>query len=61
MHVYNNEPGVLIALKSLLTVKILLISKLFIGKIWRFGEMFVLLHSLLRNTLSLLATKERVL
>ena len=36
-----------------LSVKILLISKLFRENIWWVRKMFVLLHSLLRNTLSL--------
>ena len=36
-----------------LSVKILLISKLFSGNIWWIAEKFILLHSLLRNTLSL--------
>ena len=35
------------------SVKILLISNLFLGNIWWFRKMFVLLHSLLRNTISL--------
>ena len=37
----------------LLSVKILLISKLFSGNIWWIAEKFIPLHSLLRNTLSL--------
>ena len=39
-------------------VKILLISKLFLGNIWWFRKMFVLLHSLLRNTISQALKKE---
>ena len=39
--------------EMLLSVKILLISKLFRENIWWVRKMFVLLHSLLRNTLSL--------
>ena len=39
--------------EMLLSVKILLISKLFLGNIWWIAEKFIPLHSLLRNTLSL--------
>ena len=34
------------------SVKIVLISKLFLGNIWWFRKMLVLLHSLLRNRFS---------
>ena len=39
-------------------VKYLIKIKLFLRKIWWIQELFVLLHSLLRNQAFLLATKE---
>ena len=44
-----------------ITVKCLAKMKLFCEKIWWIQELFVLLHSLLRNQALLKAIKERVL
>ena len=44
-----------------ITVKYLTKIKLFSRKIWWIQELFVLLHSLLRNQALLKATEERVL
>ena len=52
LHVYNKVKCQEKYDKYRKSVKILLISKLFLGNIWRFRKMFVLLHSLLRNTIS---------
>ena len=53
VYVYNKVFGIKISAKQDESVKILLISKLFPENVWQFRKMFVLLHSLLRNTLSL--------
>ncbi len=53
LHVYNKVKYQEKYDKYRKSVKILLISKLFLGNIWWFRKMFVLLHSLLRNTVSL--------
>ena len=53
VHVYNNVLRINPLTKMLLYVKNLLKSKLFIRKIWLFRKIVVLLHSLLRNALSL--------
>ena len=53
LHVYNKVKYQEKYDKYRKSVKILLISKLFLGNIWWFRKMFVLLHSLLRNTISL--------
>ncbi len=53
VQVYNKVLCLLFLTKTPLTVKILLISKLFSGKIWWNRKLLVLLHSLLRNALSL--------
>ena len=60
LHVYNKVKYQEKYDKYRKSVKILLISKLFLGNIWWFRKMFVLLHSLLRNTISQ-GDKERVL
>ena len=60
LHVYNKVKYQEKYDKYRKSVKILLISKLFLGNIWWFQKMFVLLHSLLRNTTSQ-ANEERVL
>ena len=60
LHVYNKVKYQEKYDKYRKSVKIVLIFKLFLGNIWWFRKMFVLLHSLLRNTISQ-ATKERVL
>ena len=60
VHVYYNVLCISLLTEIVSTVKILLISKLFCGNIWWVRKMFVLLHSLLRNTLSL-SNEERVL
>ena len=60
LHVYNKVKCQEKYDKYCESVKILLISKLFLGNIWWFRKMFVLLHSLLRNTTSQ-ANEERVL
>ena len=52
LHVYNKVKYQEKYDKYCESVKILLISKLFLGNIWWFRKMFVLLHSLLRNTTS---------
>ena len=51
IHVYNKVKYQEKYDKYRKSVKILLISKLFLGNIWWFRKMFVLLHSLLRNTI----------
>ena len=53
VYVYNKVFGIKISAKQDENVKILLISKLFLKNVWWFRKMFVLLHSLLRNTVSL--------
>ena len=53
VYVYYNVLRINPLTKMLLFVKILLKSKLFIRKIWLFRKIVVLLHSLLRNALSL--------
>ena len=53
LHVYNKVKYQEKYDKYRKSVKILLISNLFLGNIWWFRKMFVLLHSLLRNTISL--------
>ena len=53
LHVYNKVKYQEKYDKYRKSVKIVLISKLFLGNIWWFRKMFVLLHSLLRNTVSL--------
>ena len=60
MHVYNKVKYQEKYDKYCESVKLLLIPKLFLGNIWWFRKMFVLLHSLLRNTTSQ-ANEERVL
>ena len=52
-HIYNNVLCAEVATIVFLIVKILLKSKLFPRNILLFGKQLVLLHSLLRNTLSL--------
>ena len=58
LHVYNKVKYQKKYDKYSRSVKILLISKLFLGNIWWFRKMFVLLHSLLRNTISQALKKE---
>ena len=58
MHVYNKVKYQEKYDKYCESVKILLISKLFLGNVWWFRKMFVLLHSLLRNTTSQALRKE---
>ena len=58
LHVYNKVKYLEKYDKYRKSVKILLISKLFLGNIWWFRKMFVLLHSLLRNTISQALKKE---
>ena len=58
LHVYNKVKYQEKYDKYRKSVKILLISKLFLGNIWWFRKMFVLLHSLLRNTTSQALKKE---
>ena len=58
LHVYNKVKYQEKYDKHSESVKILLISKLFLGNIWWFRKMFVLLHSLLRNTISQVLKKE---
>ena len=58
LHVYNKVKYQKKYDKHSESVKILLISKLFLGNIWWFRKMFVLLHSLLRNTISQALKKE---
>ena len=58
LHVYNKVKYQEKYDKYRKSVKILLISKLFLGNIWWFRKMFVLLHSLLRNTISQALKKE---
>ena len=58
LHVYNKVKYQEKYDKYLKSVKILLIFKLFLGNIWWFRKMFVLLHSLLRNTISQALKKE---
>ena len=58
LHVYNKVKYQEKYDKYRESVKILLISKLFLGNIWRFRKLFVLLHSLLRNTISQALKKE---
>ena len=53
LHVYNKVKYQEKYDKYRKSVKIVLIFKLFLGNIWWFRKMFVLLHSLLRNTISL--------
>lgn len=60
VYVYNKVFGTQISAKQDESVKILLIDKLFSRNIWWNGKLFVLLHSLLRNTTSQ-ANEERVL
>ena len=58
LHVYNKVKYQEKYDKYRESVKILLILKLFLGNIWRFRKLFVLLHSLLRNTISQALKKE---
>ena len=58
IHVYNKVKYQEKYDKYAESVKILLISKLFLGNVWWFRKMFVLLHSLLRNTISQALKKE---
>ena len=52
-YVYYNVQSSRLLTEMPLSVKMLLISKLFRENIWWVRKMFVPLHSLLRNTLSL--------
>ena len=58
LHVYNKVKYQEKYDKYRKSVKIVLIFKLFLGNIWWFRKMFVLLHSLLRNTISQALKKE---
>ena len=58
LHVYNKVKYQEKYDKYCENVKLLLIFKLFLGNIWWFRKMFVLLHSLLRNTISQALKKE---
>ena len=58
LHVYNKVKYQEKYDKYRKSVKILLIFKLFLGNIWWFRKMFVLLHSLLRNIISQALKKE---
>ena len=58
LHVYNKVKYQEKYDKYRKSVKMLLIFKLFLGNIWWFRKMFVLLHSLLRNTISQALKKE---
>ena len=53
LHVYNKVKYQKKYEKYSRSVKILLIYKVFLGNIWWFRKMFVLLHSLLRNKISI--------